>query len=104
MITNNIHLQEQILEFIPDVILKVRKTNQKMLDLPTNAGQSLCIPRGYAGLTKGVTMSHTFDVHHGENFTYWVTLADGDNYQLCLLTSSTKTEYEDICTLKQMAL
>ena len=69
-----------------------------------SAGQTLCIPKWYEGVTQGVTIAHTFDVHRGENFTYWVTLVDGDNYQLCLLTSSTKTEYNNICTLKQMEL
>ena len=69
-----------------------------------NARQTLCTPKGYEGVTQGVTIAHTFDVHHGENFTYWVALVDGDNCQLCLSTSSTKTEYEDIFTLKQMEL
>ena len=68
---------------------------QPPLRVPS-AGQTLCIPKWYEGVTQGVTIAHTFDVHRGENFTYWVTQVDGDNYQLCLLTSSTKTEYEVI--------
>ena len=99
---NDCKKYELTLEFIPDVFLEVSKTNEKCwirsqppLRLPS-AGQTLCIPKWYEGVTKGVIISHTLYVHYGENFTYWVTLADGDNYQLCLLTSSTKTEYEYI--------